>query len=224
MAKVLVTDDSLTVLKVVERLLTEAGLEVALATSGEEALAWLANQRPDLIISDVIMEETSGYDVCSFVRSHRGLEEVPVLLISGIIDEEVTRQAEICRADGVLKKPFLGASLQDRVRELLAKRNGRGDPPSASAPGAAKVYRVTKEQVQAFRQAAARIKELELRVAAEQAKSARLAQRLAEVEQASALAEECLRAATQTLGDLTTLFKEPDGRSAWETSRPVRER
>ncbi len=116
MPKVLVADDSLTVLKVAERLLTDAGFEVSLATSGEEAVAWLATQRPDLIISDVIMPDKSGYDVCNFVRSHAGLEEVPVLLISGIIDEEVNRQAEVCGADGVLKKPFLGSSLQDRAR------------------------------------------------------------------------------------------------------------
>ncbi len=223
MPKVLVADDSLTVLKVAERLLTDAGFEVSLATSGEEAVAWLATQRPDLIISDVIMPDKSGYDVCNFVRSHAGLEEVPVLLISGIIDEEVTRQAEVCRADGVLKKPFLGSSLQDRVRDLLAKRNGRGAPPSDAGAGTSKVYRVTEEQVQAFRQAAAKIKELEVRLASEQARSTQLAQRLAEVERAAVLAEECLRAATRTLGELTGLVNEPEERPAEEAARPGRD-
>ncbi|MGH7231797.1 MAG: response regulator [Nitrospiraceae bacterium] len=129
MPKILVADDSITVRKVAERLLTEAGLEVALAASGEEALAWLANERPDFIVTDVIMPDKSGYDVCKYVKSHADLSDTPVLLISGIVNEDVTRKAESCRADGVLKKPFQGASLQDRVLELLAKR---GDKASAS--------------------------------------------------------------------------------------------
>ncbi|HJU05501.1 MAG TPA: response regulator [Nitrospiraceae bacterium] len=125
MPKILVADDSITVRKVAERLLTEAGLEVALAASGEEALAWLANETPDFIVTDVIMPDKSGYDVCKFVKSHAVLSGTPVLLISGIVNEDVTRKAESCRADGVLKKPFQGASLQDRVLELLAKRGDK---------------------------------------------------------------------------------------------------
>ena len=132
MPKILVADDSITVRKVAERLLTEAGLEVALAASGEEALAWLANERPDFIVTDVIMPDKSGYDVCNYVRSHADLSETPVLLISGIVNEDVTRKAESCRADGVLKKPFQGASLQERVLELLAKR-GEKRPASQEA-------------------------------------------------------------------------------------------
>src|SRR5439155_1142954 len=85
-----------------------ARLDVALAASADEAIALLANERPDLIVSDVIMPDKSGYEVCSFVRAQESLSNTPVLLISGIVNEEVTRQAESCRADGVLKKPFQG--------------------------------------------------------------------------------------------------------------------
>ena len=132
MPKILVADDSITVRKVAERLLTEAGLEVALAASGEEALAWLANECPDFVITDVIMPDKSGYDVCKYVRSHAELAETPVLLISGIVNKDVTRKAESCRADGVLKKPFQGASLQDRVLELLARRREKNVAQTAS--------------------------------------------------------------------------------------------
>src|SRR5919204_2398563 len=106
--KVLVADDSVTVRKIAERQLTEAGYEVALAASGEEALAWLENERPDLIISDVIMPNKNGYDVCAFVRANATLASTPVLLISGIVNEEVSRLAESCHADAVIKKPFQG--------------------------------------------------------------------------------------------------------------------
>lgn len=135
MPKVLIADDSMAVRKVAERLLVQAGLEVALASSGEEALAWLAKEKADVIISDVIMPGRSGYDVCTFVRSQAGLADTPVLLISGIVNDEVTKQMELCRANGVLKKPFQGSSLQDKVKELLARRQ-EGVPASPTMEAA----------------------------------------------------------------------------------------
>ncbi|CUS39012.1 response regulator [Candidatus Nitrospira nitrificans] len=131
MPKILVADDSIAVRKVAERLLTEAGLGVTLAANGEEALAYLAKERPDVVVSDVIMPDKSGYEVCAFVRGNVTLASTPVLLISGIVNHEVIKQAESCRADGVLKKPFQGTSLKDRVLELIAK--GQGAAPGAVA-------------------------------------------------------------------------------------------
>lgn len=249
MPKVLIADDSMAVRKVAERLLVQAGLEVALASSGEEALAWLAKERADVIISDVIMPGRSGYDVCTFVRSQAGLADTPVLLISGIVNDEVAKQVELCRANGVLKKPFQGSSLQDKVKELLTQRQHAAPaapppaapaftlsapppgpapvpepmpvaaaappvftpppPPSSPAPVMAaapafvpppppasssafdptqtakidlsqttKVYRITEDKLQAFRQAVARVKDLEAALAEEQAQSARLYEQL----------------------------------------------
>ena len=134
MPKILVADDSIAVRKVAERLLTEAGLGVTLAANGEEALALLAKEVPDLIVSDVIMPDKSGYEVCAFVRGQAALAKTPVLLISGIVNDEVTKQAESCHADGVLKKPFQGTSLKDRVLELLGKKQ----QAAVAAPAPAK--------------------------------------------------------------------------------------
>lgn len=122
MPKILIADDSIAVRKVAERLLTEAGMGVTLAANGSEALALLSKDRPDLIVSDVIMPDKSGYEVCAYVRGQANLADLPVLLISGIVNDEVSRQAESCKADGVLKKPFQGSSLKDRVLDLLTKR------------------------------------------------------------------------------------------------------
>src|SRR5215510_14730842 len=142
MLKVLVADDSIAVRKVAERLLTEAGFGVTLAANGEEALAYLAKEKPDLVLSDVIMPDKSGYEVCAFVRAQRALANTPVLLISGIVNNEVTKQAESCHADGVLKKPFMGTSLRDRVLEVLAKRE------SVAAPIKKSTEKVDEEGIQ----------------------------------------------------------------------------
>ena len=128
---ILVVDDSLSVRKVAERMLREAGLDVALAANGEDAMTWLSGNQPDLVIADVIMPDKSGFEVCAFVRAQASLANTPVLLISGFVDDEVTRQAEACRADGVVKKPFQGASLRERVVALLATRK---EPEALAAP------------------------------------------------------------------------------------------
>ena len=188
MPKVLIADDSIAVRKVAERLLTEAGFGVTLAANGEEALAYLAKETPDLVVSDVIMPDKSGYEVCAFVRAQRALANTPVLLISGIVNDEVTRQAESCHADGVLKKPFQGTSLKDRVLELLAKRQG------AAAPAAKNIERVTEsaepiqsarvsnEQLEIYRQAVARLKALEEELRVERDRATRSTQRVSQLE------------------------------------------
>ena len=122
MPTILVADDSLSVRKVAERQLTEAGLDVALVSNGEEALTWLSTKRPDLIIADVIMPGKSGFEICTYVRSNAALADTPVILVSGFVDEEVTRQAQACRADGIIKKPFQPTALRERVLELLSAR------------------------------------------------------------------------------------------------------
>jgi DNA-binding response OmpR family regulator len=196
MPKVLVADDSIAVRKVAERLLIEAGFGVALAANAEEALAYLAKETPDLIVSDVIMPDKSGYEVCAFVRAQKALINTPVLLISGIVNDEVTKQAESCHAAGVLKKPFQGTSLKDRVLELLAKQK------SAAAPAAKIADKVTEfaeliqsahasdEQLAVYQQAIARLKPLEEELRAERDRAAELTQRVAQLEGQSSGANE----------------------------------
>jgi len=166
------------------------------------------------------------------------------------VNDEVTKQMELCRANGVLKKPFQGSSLQDKVKELLAQRQEGAPAPAAPPPEPAptvapppaepalafsapptpppapepepvaaaappvftppppspapafapraapapsfdptqtskidlsqttKVYRITEDKLQAFRQAVARVKDLETALAEEQAQSARLYEQL----------------------------------------------
>lgn len=198
MPKILVADDSIAVRKVAERLLTEAGLGVTLAANGEEALAYLSKERPDVVVSDVIMPDKSGYEVCAFVRGHASLATTPVLLISGIVNDEVTKQAESCHADGVLKKPFQGTSLKDRVLELLAKRQEQAvaPPPAAPAPkpvASGDVWggpRITDEQLATYKQAAAHASELDAQLQVERAKGGELKKRIEELEVLAAQAKE----------------------------------
>jgi CheY-like chemotaxis protein len=186
MPKILIADDSIAVRKVAERLLTEAGLDVTLAANGEEALSYLTKERPDLIVSDVIMPDKSGYEVCAFVRGNPTLAATPVLLISGIVNDEVTKQADSCRADGVLKKPFQGTSLKDRVLELIAKRKEAAPEPtpmsrstSAQTPiPVADVPPVSSREQEGMHQDLGKLKEMEEQLQTERGRSEDLERRL----------------------------------------------
>ena len=183
MPKILIADDSIAVRKVAERLLTEAGFSVTLAANGEEALAYLAKEQPDVVVSDVIMPDKSGYEVCAFVRGQAALAATPVLLISGIVNDEVTKQAESCRADGVLKKPFQGTSLKDRVFELLAKRQefaaAVSSPTSVPGTAAESSLPVSGQPSKSEPQEANHVKELERQLQVERTRAEELTDRLA---------------------------------------------
>ena len=205
MPTILVVDDSLSVRKVAERLLTEAGLEVAAVSSGEEALDWMSTKRPDLVIADVIMPDKSGFDVCAFVRSNAALADTPVILVSGFVDEELTRQAEACRADGIIKKPFQAAALRERVLHLLSARKaqppgapaedlGRPMPvPDSSTSASHALEERLAQQQKELGQASALIQDLAARLAEAEKQTAELHKLLAALEPAAASAEKLLK-------------------------------
>ena len=205
MPTILVVDDSLSVRKVAERQLIDAGLEVAVASNGEEALDWLSTKRPDLVIADVIMPDKSGFDVCAFVRSNAALADTPVILVSGFVDEELTRQAEACRADAIIKKPFQGAALREQVLNLLSARKvqppgapaedlGRPMPvPDSSTSASHALEERLAQQQKELGQASALIQDLAARLAEAEKQTAELHKLLAALEPAAASAEKLLK-------------------------------
>jgi CheY-like chemotaxis protein/predicted regulator of Ras-like GTPase activity (Roadblock/LC7/MglB family) len=152
MPKVLIVDDSLSVRKVVERILESRQLTVLQASLGTEAIERIQKDEPDLVVCDVLLPDREGYDVCEFVKSHPRLDRTPVLLISGIVNPAVEERAERVGAAGVMRKPFSAEELTGRVNDLLgrvaaartspARVNGTAGPsltgptpsPSATAP------------------------------------------------------------------------------------------
>jgi CheY-like chemotaxis protein len=120
MPKVLVVDDSVSVRKVVERILASRHIEVVAAASGDEALTCLEDDTPDLIVCDVILPDQDGYQICEFVRAHPRLTRVPVLLISGMINSTVLSRAAEVRSNDVMFKPFTADELVRKISGLLA--------------------------------------------------------------------------------------------------------
>jgi DNA-binding response OmpR family regulator len=118
--KVAVVDDSPSVCKAIERLLVPRGFVVSGLRSAGEAIGRLEDERPDLVVCDLVLPDRPGLDVCRFVRASRRLGDVPLLVVSGVAGEEARRQALAAGADGVLEKPFRGGALLAGVEALLA--------------------------------------------------------------------------------------------------------
>ena len=101
MSKVLVVDDSLSVRKVVERALAGRQIEVVCAASGSEAIERLERDAPDVVVCDVVMPDRDGYEICDFIKRHPRLAQTPVLLMSGIVNDDEGFTGGLCAESGV---------------------------------------------------------------------------------------------------------------------------
>ena len=122
MAKVLVVDDSLSVRKVVERALVGRQIEVVCAATGSEALERIEREAPDVVVCDVVMPDRDGYEICEYIKRHPRLGQTPVLLMSGIVNDEVRERAARVQSADVLSKPFAADDLLRKLDVLLARR------------------------------------------------------------------------------------------------------
>jgi DNA-binding NarL/FixJ family response regulator len=126
---ILVVDDDPALRKLMAELLNAAGLEARSAGSGAEALASVRDERPDVVVLDVNLGETSGYAVCRELRDTFG-GELGVMFVSGARTEAFDRVGGLLLgADDYLVKPFDTDEFVARVR-VLTRRNGR----SGTAP------------------------------------------------------------------------------------------
>src|SRR6266699_2858560 len=120
-ASILVVDDEAMLRKVVGRALMAAGCTVTYAADGEEALAKLAEARPDLVISDVTMPRVDGFELLRRVRSQAATKALPVILLTGRGDTEDIVAGMGLGADDYLVKPFALRELMARVRAKIER-------------------------------------------------------------------------------------------------------
>jgi CheY-like chemotaxis protein len=121
MASVLVVDDSVPAVEVLETLLSEAGHQVMISTSGKRAIQLLRRQAVDLIITDIYMPEEDGLEL---IRSARGIcPQTPVIAMSGMTGvRSMLLVAERLGACCSLQKPFSNAQLLQAVNTALCNR------------------------------------------------------------------------------------------------------
>src|SRR5580765_1098734 len=118
-AKVLVVDDTPHNVKLLADLLGAKGYAVATAVNGEEALAKVASESPDLVLLDVMMPGLSGYDVCRRLRADPATALLPIVLVTSLDPQGERVKGIEAGADDFLPKPINQAELFARVRSLL---------------------------------------------------------------------------------------------------------
>lgn len=129
-------DDSATMREVIKIAFRRENINVVACHDANAALAEIETARPDIVITDVIMPEKDGYDVCQHIKSHPALAKTPVILMSGVVNRAVAEKAFAVKADELLRKPFQPQDLIARVKHLL-KPNGTPAPTPAAATNAA---------------------------------------------------------------------------------------
>jgi CheY-like chemotaxis protein len=139
--KLLLADDSVTIQRVIELTFANEDVRVLTAGDGEQAIARIEADRPDIVLADIGMPKRSGYDVAAFVKGHPELAHVPVLLLAGAFEPVDEARAQATGCDGVLVKPFEPQHVIARVRELL--QGAKGSPRKAIADVPRPVERLT---------------------------------------------------------------------------------
>jgi twitching motility two-component system response regulator PilG len=104
--KILVIDDSKTIRRTAETLLAKEGCQVFTATDGFDALAKIADHRPDIIFVDIMMPRLDGYQTCSLIKHNKTFKDTPVIMLSskdGLFDRA---RGRLVGSEQYLTKPF----------------------------------------------------------------------------------------------------------------------
>ena len=118
--KVLIADDEPNILISLEFLMKREGHQVVVARDGDEALAAIRRERPDLVLLDVMMPGKTGFDVCAAVRADESLAATKIVLLTAKGRDTDIAKGTALGADAYVTKPFSTKELAARVRELLA--------------------------------------------------------------------------------------------------------
>ena len=125
-SRILIVDDEPQNRALLEVMLKVEGFVFESASSGEEALAAIAAQPPDLVLLDVMMPGMDGIEVAAKIKGAPATQDIPIIMVTSLEDRDFKMLGLNAGADGVLTKPVDRAELCVRVRNLL-KRKAHGD-------------------------------------------------------------------------------------------------
>ncbi len=126
--EILIVEDSPTQAERLRRLIQSKSYKVRVAANGRLALALLQAHRPHLVLSDIIMPEMNGYELCRAIKEDPALRHIPVILVTALNDvKDIIRGIE-CGADNFIRKPYAEDYLLSRIGHMLLNQKLREVP------------------------------------------------------------------------------------------------
>jgi twitching motility two-component system response regulator PilH len=119
---VLIVDDSQTLRQMLSEILQGSGLVVVEAVNGAEAKEKIQTKAPDLVITDLIMPQMNGYELCRWIKTEPTTQGIPVLMCSTKSEEFDRYWGMKQGADAYITKPFHPKDLLTAVKQLLARK------------------------------------------------------------------------------------------------------
>jgi DNA-binding response OmpR family regulator len=118
--KILIVDDDAAIVVAVQFLLEQHGFQTKVAWSGEEALAAIEKEPPDLILLDIMLPAKDGFEVCQRVRGNDDWKDIRILFVTALGYDATAAKGMALGADGFIAKPFANADLVAKIKGLLA--------------------------------------------------------------------------------------------------------
>jgi signal transduction histidine kinase len=123
--EILIVEDSPTQAERLRRLIQSSGYHARVAGNGKLALAAIRERKPHLVLSDIVMPEMDGYELCRAVKADPALRDIPVILVTSLTDpKDIIRGIE-CGADNFIRKPYAEDYLLNRIGQMLVNQKLR---------------------------------------------------------------------------------------------------
>jgi PAS domain S-box-containing protein len=121
--EILIAEDSLTQALQIKHLLESHHYKVSVSQNGKQAMDWLSKHKPSLVISDIVMPEMNGYELCKKIKSNKNTEDIPVILLTVLSDPEEIIEGLSCGADSFITKPYNEKYLLSHIEKILSEEN-----------------------------------------------------------------------------------------------------
>ena len=123
--EILIVEDSPTQAERLRRLIRSSGYHARVAANGKLALADIHEHKPHLVLSDIVMPEMNGYELCRAIKADPALRDIPVILVTSLTDpKDIIRGIE-CGADNFIRKPYAEDYLLNRIGQMLVNQKLR---------------------------------------------------------------------------------------------------
>jgi two-component system alkaline phosphatase synthesis response regulator PhoP len=159
--KILVIDDELNIVELLKYNLISNGYRVLTALNGKDGLNLAIENKPDLILLDVMLPEMDGFDVCKEMKKNKSIENIPIIMLTAKGDEFDKILGLELGADDYITKPFSVRELLARIKVVL-RRNVKEETEDVISIGTLTIYMDKHEVIKADNKLDLTLKEFEL--------------------------------------------------------------